>query len=169
MFIPELWFNEADADKRAATAMPPTLSLQPKPEIARALLRQALARGSVPARWLAADACYGASPAFRDGVAARSYVTAIACATLLWQRQVALRVPCSRGKGRKPTKLRRKTPSQARARVDELAKRLPQRACQPTRCCRRRSGNLAAGSRNVRHRVAGGSGAGHVHLVGWLV
>ena len=127
LFLPELWFGAAYAAKRAATEMPTTLAFQTKPEIALALLRQAVARGSVPARWLAADALYGNSPAFRDGVAALGlyYLTAISCDTLLWRRQVALILPPYCGKGRKPSKLTLKTPSNAPYRVDELAKRLP--------------------------------------------
>jgi SRSO17 transposase len=130
LFIPELWFGQAYADKREATEMPPTLSFQTKPEIALDLLRQALKRGSLCARWLAADALYGNSPVFRDGVAALKlyYFTAISCDTLIWRRQVALVVPCYTGKGRKPTKLRLKTPSNAPYRVDELANRLPKSA-----------------------------------------
>jgi SRSO17 transposase len=95
LFIPELWFGEAYTDKREATEMPTMLESKTKPEIALELLRQALARGSVSARWLAADALYGNSVAFRDGVAALSlyYFTAISCDTLIWRRQVALVVP----------------------------------------------------------------------------
>jgi SRSO17 transposase len=134
LFIPELWFTAAYADKRLSTGMPPTLSFQTKPEIALDLLEQAVARGSVRARWLAADALYGNSPAFRDGVAELSlyYFTAISCDTLIWRRQVALVVPSYTGKGRKPTKLRLKTPSNAPYRVDELAKRLPKSAWKRT-------------------------------------
>jgi SRSO17 transposase len=115
LFIPELWFGEAYADKRAVTKMPMTLSFQTKPERALDLLRQALARGSVRARWLAADALYGNSLAFRDGVAALNLYsfTAISCDTLIWRRQVALIIPLYRGKGRKPSKLTVKTPSNA--------------------------------------------------------
>jgi SRSO17 transposase len=81
--------------------MPTTLESQTKPEIALDLLRQALSRGSVRARWLAADALYGNSVAFRDGVAALSlyYFTAISCDTLIWRRQVALLVPSYVAKG----------------------------------------------------------------------
>src|SRR3954470_18024210 len=83
LFIPELWFSEAYADKRLSTEMPVTLESKTKPEIALELLTQAVARGSVRARWLAADAVYGNSVAFRDGVAALSvhYFTAISCDT----------------------------------------------------------------------------------------
>ncbi|MFL5807515.1 MAG: IS701 family transposase [Roseiflexaceae bacterium] len=130
LFIPELWFGQAYADKRKATEMPTTLSFQTKPEIALELLRQAVARGSVRGRWLAADALYGNSPAFRDGVAELSlyFFSAISCDTLVWRRQVALIVPSYGGKGRKPRKLKLKTPSNVPYRVDFLAKRLPKSA-----------------------------------------
>lgn len=130
LFVPEVWFSAAYADKRRATELPATLEPQTKPEIALDLLTRAVARGHVPGRWLAADALYGNSPAFRDGVAALKlfYMTAISSDTLIWRRPVALEVPPSSGKGRKPTTLRRKTPSNAPYRVDALATRLPKRA-----------------------------------------
>jgi hypothetical protein len=88
----------------------------------------------VPARWLAADALYGNSPAFRDGVATLglSYFIAVSCDTLIWRRQVALVVPSYGGKGRKPTRPVLKTPTNAPYRVDELAKRLPKKAWKRT-------------------------------------
>ena len=134
LFLPELWFGEAYADKRKATEMPTTLESKTKPEIALELLRRTLARGSICGRWLAADALYGNSVAFRDGVAALSlyYFTAVSCDTLIWRRQVALFVPSYSGKGRKPTKLRLKTPANAPYQVDELAKRLPTSAWKRT-------------------------------------
>jgi SRSO17 transposase len=134
LFLPELWFSETYADKRQATEMPATLACQTKPEIALELLRRAVARGSVSARWLAADALYGNSPAFRDGVAALSlyYFTAVSCDTLIWRRQVALLMPSYSGKGRKPSRVRLKTPSNAPYRVDQLAKRLPKSAWKRT-------------------------------------
>ena len=134
LFVPEVWFSEAYADKRRSTELPTTLEHKTKPEIALDLLARAVARGHVPGRWLAADALYGNSPAFRDGVAALKvyYFPAVSCDTLIWRRQVALVVPPYSGKGRKPTKLRLKTPSNAPYRVDELAKRLPKRAWKRT-------------------------------------
>jgi SRSO17 transposase len=130
LFVPEDWFGEAYADKRLATEMPASLEHKTKPEIALDLLTRAVARGLVPGRWVAADALYGNSPAFRDGVAALGldYFTAVSCDTLIWRRQVALVLPAYRGKGRKPTTLKLKTPSNAPYRVDALAKRLPKRA-----------------------------------------
>src|SRR6266498_998898 len=134
LFLPELWFGPSYADKRATTEMPTTLESKTKAEMALELLRLAVARGSVRARWLAADALYGNSTAFRDGVAALSlyYFTAISCDTLIWRRQVALLVPSYSGKGRKPSRVRLKTPSNASYQVDELAKRLPKSAWKRT-------------------------------------
>jgi len=134
LFVPEVWFSEAYADKRLSTETPSTLESKTKPEIALELLRRALARGSVRARWLAADGLYGNSVAFRDGVAALSlyYFTAVSCDTLIWRRQVALYVPTYSGKGPKPSRVRLKTPSNAPYRVDELAKRLPKSAWKRT-------------------------------------
>src|SRR5262245_58119231 len=134
LFVPEVWFSQAYADKRLSTEMPSTLESKTKPEIALELRRRAVARGSVRARWLAADGLYGNSVAFRDGVAALSlyYFTAVSCDTLIWRRQVALFVPSYNGKGRKPTKLRLKTPSNVPYPVDELAKRLPKSAWKRT-------------------------------------
>jgi SRSO17 transposase len=134
LFVPEDWFTDAYANKRLSTEMPATLESKSKPEIALELLSRAVARGHVPGRWLAADALYGNSVAFRDGVAALGlhYFTAISCDTLIWRRQVALVVPSYSGKGRKPTKLRLKTSSNAPYRVDQLAERLPKRAWKRT-------------------------------------
>ena len=134
LFVPEDWFTDAYADKRLSTEMPATLESKSKPEIALELLARAVARGHAPGRWLAADALYGNSPAFRDGVAALKLYsfTAVSCDTLIWRRQVALIVPTYSGKGRKPVRLRLKTPTNAPYRVDELAKRLPKRAWKRT-------------------------------------
>ena len=134
LFVPEVWFSEAYADKRRSTELPTTLESKSKPEIALDLLARTVVRGHVPGRWLAADALYGNSPAFRDGVAALKlyYFTAVSCDTLIWRRQVALVVPAYSGKGRKPTKLRLKTPSNAPYRVDRLATCLPKSAWKRT-------------------------------------
>jgi SRSO17 transposase len=134
LFVPEVWFSEAYADKRHSTELPTTLEFKSKPEIALELLARTVGRGHMPGRWLAADALYGNSRAFRDGVAALKlyYFTAVSCDTLIWRRQVALSVPPYSGKGHKPTKLRLKTPSNVPYRVDELAKRLPKSAWKRT-------------------------------------
>jgi SRSO17 transposase len=94
------------------------------------LLQACLALKHLPARWVAADALYGNAPAFRDAVEELGlwYFTEVACDQLIWRRTPALIVPAWSGKGRKPSRQRLKTPSNAPYRVDELLTRLPKSA-----------------------------------------
>lgn len=130
LFVPEHWFSEQMADLRAKVGLSPELSFQTKPEIAIDLLHAWSALGHLPARWVAADALYGNSPAFRDAVDELGlwYFTEVSCDQLIWRRTPALIVPAWSGKGRKPRKQHLKTPSNAPYRVDELLWRLPKTA-----------------------------------------
>lgn len=60
------------------------------------------------------------------------YFSAVSCDTLIWRRQLALFVPSYSAKGRKPSRVRRKTPSNAPYQVNDLAKRLPKSAWKRT-------------------------------------
>lgn len=127
LFVPEGWFADEQAALRDQVGLPADLTFQTKPQLAVQAIRAIVARKQLPARWLAADALYGDSPAFRDDVAALGlwYFTEIACSTLIWRRHPALIVPPWSGKGRKPSKQRLKTPTNRAYRVDELLRRLP--------------------------------------------
>ena len=130
LFVPEGWFADDQAALRAEVGMPADLTFKTKPELAVELVQAMLKRKVVRARWLAADALYGDSPAFRDAIAALGlwYFTAVACSTLIWRRHPALIVPAWSGRGRKPTKQRLKTASNRPYRVDEVLRRLPKTA-----------------------------------------
>jgi SRSO17 transposase len=130
LFVPETWFADDQATLREAVGMPADLTFQTKPQLAVQLLRSLVQSKRVPARWVAADALYGDSPAFRDDVAALGlwYFTEIACSTLFWRRQRALIIPVWSGRGRKPTRQRLKTPTNRAYRADELLRRLPKQA-----------------------------------------
>jgi SRSO17 transposase len=130
LFVPEGWFADDHATMRAEVGMPSDLTCKTKPELAVALVQALMQRKVVPARPLAADALYGDSPAFRDAIAAlgRWYCTEVACATLRRRRQKAVIIPPWSGKGRKPTKLRLKTPTNQSYRVGDLLRRLPKTA-----------------------------------------
>lgn len=130
LFVPEGWFADDHAGLRAEVGMPTGLTFKTKPELAVDLVQALMQRKVVPARWLAADALYGDSPAFRDAIAALGlwYFTDVACSTLIWRRHPALIVPAWSGRGRKPTKQRLKTVSNQPYRVDEVLRRLPKTA-----------------------------------------
>lgn len=130
LFVPECWFDQAHALLREQVGMPADLTFQTKPQLAVQLVQGIVERATLPLRWVAADALYGDSPAFRDAMAEMGlwYFTEIACSTLIWRRHPAVIVPPWSGRGRKPTKQRLKTPSNQPYRVDDLLKRLPKTA-----------------------------------------
>jgi len=129
LFMPEQWFDAEHADKREACGVPEGLAPRTKPQIAVDLLQEMRKRGDLPFQWVAADELYGDSPAFRDGVAAMGkwYFTEIACSTLIWRRRPAVFVPPWSGRGKRPTKLRLRTPTNQPRRVDTLVTRIPKK------------------------------------------
>jgi SRSO17 transposase len=130
LFIPQDWFGEQMAGLRQEVGLPTELTFRTKPQIAVELLQAIAARGILLGRWVAADALYGNSVAFRDAVASlgKWYFTEVSSDQLIWRRTPALIVPPWSGKGRKPTRQRLKTPVNAAYRVDELLWRLPKTA-----------------------------------------
>jgi SRSO17 transposase len=108
LFMPEKWFEEERAVQRKACGVSEELVFKTKPEIGLELLKNALKRDNLLFSWLAADALYGDSPAFRDGVAAtgKYYFTAIKDNALIWCTPPKVHVPQWRGHGPHPTRLR---------------------------------------------------------------
>ena len=83
LFMPDQWFEEHHAERGKACGVPEDLIYKTKPEIGLELLRKAKKRGNLSFSWVAADALYGDSPAFRDGIADldKWYFTEIKCTT----------------------------------------------------------------------------------------
>jgi len=127
LFLPEAWFAEEHQAKRQICSVPEELSYQTKPEIALALLENTLQRGELPCQWVTADALYGDSPHFRDGIAALNkwYFVEVRCTTRIWLERPDVAVPPWKGRGRRPTRLRLCDPEQKALQVDDLAQQLP--------------------------------------------
>ena len=127
LFIPDEWFDEAHAEKRQECGVPDDLVYQTKPEIGLKLLQKAAKRGDLPFQWVAADELYGDSPVFRDGVAGMDkwYFTEIKCNTPVWSVQPEVHVPEWKGRGRHPTRLRLRHPSDHPTQVNQLATGIP--------------------------------------------
>lgn len=130
LFMPEGWFADDHAALRDEVGLPAELTFKTKPELAVELIGAIVERKVLSARWVAADALYGDSPAFRDAMADLGlwYFTEITCSTLIWRRHPAVLIPPWSGRGRKPAKQRLKTPTNRAYRVDELLWRLPKTA-----------------------------------------
>ena len=128
LFMPGQWLEEGHTEQRQACGVPDGLEFKTKPEIGLELLKSAIQRGNLPFFWVAADALYGDSPAFRDGVAAtgKSYFTAVKDNTLIWCSPPKVHVPAWSGHGRHPTRLRlsdkRKHPIPVKELVQKLQK-----------------------------------------------
>ena len=130
LFLPEAWFAETHSEMRQVCGVPAGLSYQTKPEIALALLENVRQRGALPFQWVAADALYGDSPDFRDGIAALNkwYFVEVRCTTRIWLEQPEVAVPPWKGKGRRPTRVRLCNPQQKAFPVNDLARQLPPKA-----------------------------------------
>ena len=108
LYMPEKWFEEVQAEQQEECGVPQDLVFKKKPEIGLELLENAVKRGQLPFFWVAADALYGDSPVFRDGVAAtgKCYFTAIKENSLIWSTPPKIHIPKWSGHGRHPTRLR---------------------------------------------------------------
>jgi SRSO17 transposase len=130
LFLPKQWFEETHCEKCDACGVPEALNYETKPEIALKLLQAALDRGELPSQWVAADALYGDSLAFRDGVAnlKKWFFVEISCSSYIWTEKPEVYLPAWKGRGRKPTRLRLGNPEQRSRRVDAVVPQLPKQA-----------------------------------------
>ena len=132
LFMPAEWFDDEHALQCMACGVPEDLAFQTKPEIGLKLLQDAIARNKGQAqpllfRWLAADALYGDSPAFRDGVAELDlwYFTEIKTTIQVWLERPEVYLPYWKGRGRRPTRLRLRHPEQKANTVQDVADKVP--------------------------------------------
>lgn len=130
LYVLEDWFDEAHAEKRRLCGVPQGLVYKTKPQIALELLQAAVQRGSLPFQWVAADALYGDSPAFRDGVAAmnKSYFTEVKNTNWVWRSRPEVYLPAWKGRGRRPTRLKLRHPQDQPLQVKDVVAHLPQAA-----------------------------------------
>jgi len=126
LFMPEKWFEEEQTKQREECGVPEDLVFKTKPEIGLDLLKNAVKRDKLPFFWVAADALYGDSPAFRDGVAAtgKSYFTAIKENSLIWCTPPKVHIPKWSGHGRHPTRLRLRDTRNHPIPVKQLVKKI---------------------------------------------
>jgi len=129
LFMPDEWFEEEHAERGVVCGVPEDLVYQTKPEIGLDLLKKAVKRGNFPFQWVAADALYGDSPAFRDGIDAlgKWYFTEIKNTTPIWRTQPKVHVPKWKGRGRRPTRLRLCAANKHPLQVKQLVRGIPKK------------------------------------------
>jgi SRSO17 transposase len=87
LFLPEVWFTEAYAARRARGQVPAEVTFQSKPQLAATMLQAIVREGLLPFKYVVADCLYGQSPDFLDAVDACVGVTtfvAIPADTRCW-------------------------------------------------------------------------------------
>lgn len=107
LYLPEVWAS--DRKRRRAAGVPDDLVFEKKWSIALEQIAE-LQRDGVPAAPVLADAGYGVTTAFRDGLTALSvpYIIAVTKETTVWAPGTEPLPPRSyRGRGRPPTLMRR--------------------------------------------------------------
>jgi SRSO17 transposase len=107
LYLPQDWFGDASAERRAACGVPDDVSFTTKPMLALAMIQDVVAAGALPCQWVAGDEAFGDCPALLDGIAAlgKWYFAEVAHTTRVWRERPATAVPAWSGRGRKPTKL----------------------------------------------------------------
>jgi len=126
LFLPEAWVEDA---LRCQTAGVPEeeIRFRTKPELALEMIGAARSRGHLSGEWVTADAVYGNSPIFRNGLEelGLSYVLEVQSGLRVYEQEVETLIPAWSGRGPKTTR-RHLAPGSPPAReVREVATSLP--------------------------------------------
>ena len=150
LYLPEVWAE--DAGRRVDAKVPKTVRFQTKPQIALAQIAAAREDG-VPAGVVLADAGYGNTSGWRDGLTALGldYMVQVLGTTTVWPPGMTPQVPDGGGRGRRPKRLRRGGDDAPVVQVRRLAADLPDQAWQTVTWREGVAGELA--SRFVALRV----------------
>jgi SRSO17 transposase len=116
LYMPEAWFSEAYAEKRARCGVPPEVEFQTEPALALEMLQGVATRGHLPFQWVTADEHYGMNPAFLDGVAelGKCYFAEVPKTTSVWPEEVEI-IPPGQGPRGAPRTGRRVAPGTPQA------------------------------------------------------
>jgi len=107
LYLPQDWFGEVYAERRAACGVPDDVTFTTKPMLALAMIQDVVAAGALPCQWVAGDEAFGDCLALLDGIAAlgKWYVAEVTRTTRVWRARPATAVPAWSGRGRKPTQV----------------------------------------------------------------
>ncbi len=78
LFMPEVWFSDAYAERRANCHVPKEVGFQSKAQLAAAMMRALSLAGRVPFKYVVVDGLYGNSPDLLDALDTGVGVTALA-------------------------------------------------------------------------------------------
>jgi SRSO17 transposase len=164
LYLPELWFTEAYADRWQACAIPAHTSFQTKHQIAGDLVERVVHGGRLRVRWVTCDEGFGDDPALlaRLDDLGLLYLAEVPTDTQVWpltdpatgqprpRPQVWVPPQAASRKGPVPHRPRLHPASPPKMRVDALAAQLPATAWQRYRILEGSKGPLVADFAAVR-------------------
>ena len=128
LFLPEVWWTDAYAARRARCNVPAELTFQSKPALAAAMLEAMAHEGLLPFKYVVADCLYGNSPTFLDAIDACVGITAfvaIPSETRCWLQRPRTADKRYRDKGEARAKRVVVAPDSAPSMVATVAASLP--------------------------------------------
>lgn len=105
LYMPEAWFRDEYAHLRKECEVPTELQFQTKVELALEMIKQTIASGLFPARWIGCDSFFGRNKQFLASLPENYYYFAdIPDNIMVWLQTPTVSVAQYNGRGRKPSK-----------------------------------------------------------------
>lgn len=130
LFLPEAWFTDAYAARRARCEVPLDVTFQTHNALAWEVLRTLHQRRVLPFDWVTFDEAFGRDTVLLDRVAGLglSYLAEVPHDTRVWPVRPQTAIPPAKRRGRRPRRVRLCPGEAPSVRVDALAASLPRRA-----------------------------------------
>jgi SRSO17 transposase len=127
LYVPEVWFSEEYAARRAKCRFPQEVRFQTKNQLAWEMLEAMHREGALRFRWILGDEAFGCDTWLLDQIASLGcwYFMEVPKNTLVWTERPETALPTWSGRGCKPKRPRVLDGQPLDRRVDEIADSLP--------------------------------------------
>jgi SRSO17 transposase len=106
LYMPQSWFSKEQEKRRKANLVPQDLVFETKQQIGLELINEITATGRFPAKWIGADAAFGADIDFLNALPKELYYfAAIKSDTQVFTKKPKLGLAPYKGRGRRPSKI----------------------------------------------------------------
>ncbi len=127
LYVPEVWFTDAYAERRMACGVPHDLTFATKSELGWAMIETVAQAGPVPCRWVTCDEGFGKNPELLDQIASLGlwYLAEVPHDTRVWRERPVTVLPAWSRRGPKPKRERVAPEAAAPEEVQAIAVSLP--------------------------------------------
>jgi SRSO17 transposase len=130
LYLPGEWFDEAHRERWQKCGIPRETHFQTEPALALDIVRELVARGTVPFKWVTFDEHFGESPSLLDEIDAlgKWYLAEVPCNTRVWLRTPRIEPPGPGLLGRPRTRPRLAKNAPRARELRDIAASLPKSA-----------------------------------------